>query len=82
MSNCQELYQQANQLPPLEKLRLAELLLADLDSPDPVCDTVWRDEAQKRWQAYQAGELKTVSYDARNFSAANRTPHRAALILE
>ena len=30
MLNTQELYQQANQLPPLEKLRLAELLLADL----------------------------------------------------
>jgi hypothetical protein len=61
MPNCQELYQQAIQLPPLEKLRLAELLLADLDTPDPEIDAVWRDEARKRWQAYQAGELATVS---------------------
>jgi len=64
MSNCQELYQQANQLPPLEKLRPAELLLADLDTPDPEIDAIWRDEAQKRWLNYQAGELKTVGYDA------------------
>ena len=64
MFNSQELYQQANQLPPLEKLRLAELLLTDLDIPDPNIDAIWRDEAQKRWQAYQVGELKTVSYDA------------------
>ena len=64
MHCANELYQQANQLPPLEKLRLAELLLADLDTPDPEIDTIWRDEAQKRWQVYQAGELKTVSYDA------------------
>ena len=64
MPCAKELYQQANQLPPLEKLRLAELLLADLDTPDPGCDAIWRDEAQKRWQAYQAGELKTASYDA------------------
>jgi putative addiction module component (TIGR02574 family) len=63
MPRAKELYQQANQLPPLEKLRLAELLLADLDTPDPAIDMVWRDEAQTRWQAYQAGELKTVSYD-------------------
>jgi putative addiction module component (TIGR02574 family) len=63
MPNYQELYQQANQLPPLEKLHLAELLLADLDTPDPEIDVIWRDEAQKRWQAYHAGELKTVSYD-------------------
>lgn len=64
MSNCQELYQQANQLPPLEKLRLTELLLADLDIPDPEINAIWRDEAQKRWLAYRAGELKTASYEA------------------
>jgi len=60
---AKELYQQANQLPPLEKLHLAELLLADLDTPDLEIDAIWRNEAQKRWQAYQAGELKTVSYE-------------------
>ncbi len=64
MSHAKELYEQANQLPPLEKLRLAELLLADLDTPDPEIDAIWCDEAQKRWLTYQAGELKTVSYDA------------------
>ena len=50
MLNSQELYQQANQLPPLEKLRLAELLLADLDTPDPTIDAIWLDEAQMRWK--------------------------------
>ena len=63
MSICDEPNQQANQLPPLEKLQLAELLLADLDKPDQEIDVIWKDEAQKRWQAYQASELKTVSYD-------------------
>jgi len=43
---AKELYQQANQLAPLEKLRLAELLLADLDAPDPEIDAIWRDEAR------------------------------------
>ena len=47
MSNCQELYQQANQLPSLEKLRLTELLLADLDIPDPEIDAIWLNEAKK-----------------------------------
>jgi putative addiction module component (TIGR02574 family) len=32
--------------------------------PNPDFDAAWRDEAQRRWQAYQSGELKTVSYDA------------------
>lgn len=63
MSNSQEIYQQSN-LPPIEKLRLAELLLADLDPPDLEINAIWRDEAQKRWLAYRAGELKTVSYEA------------------
>ena len=63
MLNSQELYQQANQLPPLEKLRLAELLLADLDTPYPTIDAIWLDEAQVRWKKYQAGELTTVSYE-------------------
>ena len=58
MLHAKELYQQAYQLPPLEKLRLAESLLAD-----PEIDAFWRDEAQKRWQAYQAEDLKTVCYD-------------------
>lgn len=64
MPNSQELYQQISHLPSLEKLRLAELLLADLDTPNPEIDAIWREEAQKRWQAYTAGELETVSYEA------------------
>ncbi|MCK9394574.1 MAG: addiction module protein [Methylobacter sp.] len=64
MLSSQELYQQVSRLPPLEKLRLAELLLADLDTPNPEIDAIWREEAQKRWKAYKAGEQKTVSYEA------------------
>ena len=80
MLNSQELYQQVSHLPSatapcvalppasmqssLEKLRLAELLLADLDTPNPEIDAIWREEAQKRWQAYKAGDLNTVSYES------------------
>ncbi|ATG91971.1 addiction module protein [Methylomonas koyamae] len=49
---------------PLEKLQLAEMLLADLDTPDPQIEAVWRDEAQKRWQAYKDGKMSSVSYDS------------------
>lgn len=37
---------------------------ADLDTPNPEIDAIWREEAQERWKAYKAGELKTVSYEA------------------
>jgi len=43
----------------LGKLRLAESLLADLDIPDPEIDAIWRDEAQKRWQASNS-QFKTL----------------------
>jgi len=63
MLNSQELYQQVSHLPSLEKLRLAELLLADLDTPNPEIDAIWYEEAEKRWEAYKAGKLETVSYE-------------------
>jgi putative addiction module component (TIGR02574 family) len=63
MTTSQELYQQVSHLSPIDKLRLAELLLADLDNPDPKIDAIWREEAQGRLQAYKVGELKTVSHE-------------------
>jgi putative addiction module component (TIGR02574 family) len=63
MPTSQEFYQQISHLSPMDKLRLAELLLADLDTPDPKIDAIWHEEAQGRLQAYKAGELKTVSYE-------------------
>jgi hypothetical protein len=61
MLNSEEIFQQAHRLPALDKLRLAELLLADLDMPNPDIDAVWRGETPRRWQAYKPGVLKTAS---------------------
>lgn len=58
-----ELIKQINQLPPLEKLQLAEHLLAELDTPNPEIDKIWATEAQSRWNAYQNGEQRCVSYE-------------------
>ena len=49
-------------LPDVEKLRLVDAILADLDKPDPEIDRVWAEEARKRWAAYKAGRVQTVSY--------------------
>jgi putative addiction module component (TIGR02574 family) len=46
----------------LEKLQLVDTLLADLDKPDPELDRIWAEEARKRWQAYKAGLIPSVSY--------------------
>ena len=51
-------------LPDIEKLQLVDAILADLDKPDPEIDRVWAEEARKRWDAYKAGRIPTVSYKA------------------
>ena len=51
-------------LPDIEKLRLADAILSDLDKPDPEIDRIWADEARKRWAAYKAGKVPTVSYES------------------
>ena len=50
-------------LPDVEKLRLIDSILTDLDKPDPEIDRIWAEEARKRWAAYQAGRIPTVSYE-------------------
>ena len=47
----------------IEKLRLVDAILADLDRPDPEIDRVWIEEARRRWAAYKDGRISTVSYE-------------------
>jgi putative addiction module component (TIGR02574 family) len=60
--NVDELTEEIRKLPDVEKLRLVDTILSDLDKPDPEIDRVWADEARKRWAAYKAGKVPTVSY--------------------
>ena len=50
-------------LPEEEKLKVLDALLTDLDRRDSEIDHVWATEARKRWSAYKAGEVATVSYE-------------------
>ena len=50
-------------LPNEEKIRVLEALLTDLHRPDPAIDAAWADEARRRWQAYKAGRLESISYE-------------------
>jgi putative addiction module component (TIGR02574 family) len=51
-------------LPDVEKLRLVDAILTDLDKPDPEIDRVWSEESRKRWAAYKAGRAPTISYES------------------
>lgn len=59
-----KLFEEIHQLPDIEKLRLVDAILAELDKPDPEIDRVWAEEARNRWAAYKAGRASTVSYDS------------------
>lgn len=47
----------------IEKLRLVDAILTDLDKPDPEIDRVWAEESRKRWAAYKAGRVQTAPYE-------------------
>ena len=57
-----EIAAQISTLSDLEKLRLVDSILEDLDKPDPEIDHAWADEARKRWQAYKEGRAPTIPY--------------------
>ena len=58
-----EITAEIRKLPDLEKLRLVDTILSDLTSQTQI-DHVWAEEARKRWAAYKAGRVATISYDA------------------
>jgi putative addiction module component (TIGR02574 family) len=62
--NIDEIAEDIRKLPDTEKLRLVDTILSDLDKPDPEIDRVWADETRKRWSAYKAGKVPTVSYES------------------
>ena len=62
-STTDQLEPEIKSLPDIEKLRLVDAILADLDRPDPEIDRIWAEEAHKRWDAYKAGRLRTISYE-------------------
>jgi putative addiction module component (TIGR02574 family) len=62
-TTADKLASEIRDLPDVEKLRLVDAILTDLDKPDPEIDRIWAEEARKRWTAYKAGEITTVAYE-------------------
>ena len=59
----EEICHHAKELPDVDKLALVDVLLAQLDRPDPELDRVWAEEARRRRQAYREGRLAARDYD-------------------
>ena len=57
-----KLVEEALALPPEERAKLVDRLLTSLDvSPDHKIDELWAQEAEDRLDAFERGEIKTVS---------------------
>lgn len=61
MRDTNELLKEALKLAPKEKASFIEALIKSLDSPDPTLDKLWKQECESRLEAYENGNLKTVS---------------------
>jgi putative addiction module component (TIGR02574 family) len=61
-TKTEKLAAEIQDLTDVEKLLLVDEILSDLDKPDPEIDHIWAEEARKRWTAYKAGHIKSVSY--------------------
>lgn len=72
-ANFKELEKEVRALGSREKAALARTLIDDLDkNMDPGAEQLWIEEAQRRYQAYQTGNLKSVPGE----EAMQRARHR------
>ena len=58
MSSNETLLKDALKLRPVEKAHLIEGLMASLENPDPYIESVWEQEALKRYEAYKQKRIK------------------------
>jgi hypothetical protein len=61
-TTAERLSEEIHSLTDVEKLRLVDAILTDLDKPDPELDRIWAEESRKRWALYKSGHILSVSY--------------------
>lgn len=61
MAATNKVLKEALTLKPAEKAELIDKLLSSLDKPDAQIDDLWAKEAENRIDAYERGEIKTVT---------------------
>ena len=64
MLTTKSILNQALKMQLADRFLIIEGLLHSLDEPDKTIEQIWAIEAEKRLQAYKAGLVKTVSYEA------------------
>lgn len=59
-----ELLDEVLALPPVDRVAVAEKLLASLDRPDPRLDALWARESEARIAAYEVRRLPAIPAEA------------------
>lgn len=63
MTTADRLFNEALALSLLEKARLIDKLISDLDKSDPEINELWVKEAEERIDAYEQGKIKAISLE-------------------
>ena len=63
MTSHKTLLENALKLRPVDRAHLIEGLMASLEKPDPEIDSIWEQEALRRYEAYKEKRLKVKDLD-------------------
>ena len=63
MTSTDNILREALRLKPAEKAELIDKLIYSLDKPDKEIDALWTNEAEDRINAYEQGEIRTVTLE-------------------
>ncbi len=58
--SSKDVLEQALKLKPEERFMVVEGIIKSLDEPDSSLDTIWAHEAERRLEAYRAGNLEGI----------------------
>jgi putative addiction module component (TIGR02574 family) len=61
--DLQNLIRNALNLTPAERLFLVDAISRSLNEPDEQIDRLWKNEVEKRFEAFKSGKLNAVDYD-------------------
>jgi len=63
MTTADQIFHEASALSPLDKARLIDKLISDLDKSDLEINELWAKEAEERIDAYEQGKIKVISLE-------------------
>ncbi len=63
--SSKDVLKKALALKPDERFMVVEGLIKSLDEPDSSLDTIWAEEAEKRLNAYRAGNLEGIPMETK-----------------